>query len=634
MLGERIRTGGTTISSLQRVLQELAAGVEPSRLLASVLTGALQEAHGRDGVILGVVEGATVRLATSGAVTAALQSCAEESAWTGRTSRRQDKETGRSVLSAPVRAGGRLVGSVALAGDMHTLDHAALTLSADLVAVVIATRPTPSPFATELLQAVSRATEELDDIAVLERLLDAAEALFGATAGFCATTAGVNDGGPDDVAHLRVLVARGLARGRLQGAADDEGFRAALSSAGLHVEPPGSPVAALLTDGLEALVSLPLRQPGVPGGHLVLLLTEPPDGPRRALLAAFGRAAGAALSGPALRRSLARKDQLLTTVVGAITSPLLGAGEDGRFLLINGSAAELFSLSERFTLGEPVAGALGHATIEALLTGSKEGRFDVVLVPAGGDERVYRVSSRAVKDDGGRTLARVVVLDDLTRQTEVERIQQDFLSVIGHELRTPVTIVKGAVRTLARRGLAIDESSFTRTMDALGRNVDRLERLLEDLLFVSSVEQGRGTLRPAPDDLSALVGLLAGARTVVRRPRHPVTLTYDRSKIGHAVYHLVDNAMKYSEGEVLIELIEREDEVEVAVTDTGPGIYSGDVPMLFRRFRQLDGTSTRQRGGTGIGLYLARRVVEAHGGRIWCESRLGKGSRFAFTLPR
>ena len=85
VLGERIRSGGGTTGNLQRVLQELAAGVEPARLLASVLTGALQDAHGRDGVVLGLVEGATVRLATSGAVSAALQSCAEESAWTGRT---------------------------------------------------------------------------------------------------------------------------------------------------------------------------------------------------------------------------------------------------------------------------------------------------------------------------------------------------------------------------------------------------------------------------------------------------------------------------------------------------------------------------------------------------------------------
>jgi signal transduction histidine kinase len=100
------------------------------------------------------------------------------------------------------------------------------------------------------------------------------------------------------------------------------------------------------------------------------------------------------------------------------------------------------------------------------------------------------------------------------------------------------------------------------------------------------------------------------------------------------MHHLLDNALKYSEGPVVVELADKGDEVEISVTDSGPGIYSGDVPQLFERFRQLDGTSTRQHGGVGIGLYLCRRVVEALGGRIWCDSRLGVGSRFAFTLPK
>jgi signal transduction histidine kinase len=100
------------------------------------------------------------------------------------------------------------------------------------------------------------------------------------------------------------------------------------------------------------------------------------------------------------------------------------------------------------------------------------------------------------------------------------------------------------------------------------------------------------------------------------------------------LHHLVDNALKYSDGEVVIELTDRGDELEIAVIDKGPGIFSGDVPRLFERFFQLDGASTRAHGGTGIGLYVSRRLVEAHGGKIWCESRLGVGSRFAFTLPR
>jgi signal transduction histidine kinase len=135
-------------------------------------------------------------------------------------------------------------------------------------------------------------------------------------------------------------------------------------------------------------------------------------------------------------------------------------------------------------------------------------------------------------------------------------------------------------------------------------------------------------------DVGVLVEELQVDRVRVDRPRTPLVVEGDPGKLLHAVHHLVDNALKHSDGEVVIELRELHDSVEVAVVDTGVGIFSGDIPTLFRRFRQLDGSSTRATGGTGLGLYVARRIVEAHGGRIWCESRLGHGSRFVVTLPR
>jgi signal transduction histidine kinase len=235
---------------------------------------------------------------------------------------------------------------------------------------------------------------------------------------------------------------------------------------------------------------------------------------------------------------------------------------------------------------------------------------------------------------GGRVLGRVLVLDDITKERETDQVKSDFVAVIGHELRTPLTVMKGYLRTLVHRGDGLDPHVRELALKAVESNADRLQRLVEDVLFVSAVESGRSNLHLDDVDLGALVDAVVQERVKVKRPRKDLTLSLDTGKIQQVLHHLIDNALKYSDGDVVVEIQDRGDEVEVAVIDKGPGIFSGDVPRLFERFFQLDGASTRAHGGTGIGLYVCRRLVEAHGGKIWCESRLGVGSRFAFTMPR
>jgi signal transduction histidine kinase len=309
------------------------------------------------------------------------------------------------------------------------------------------------------------------------------------------------------------------------------------------------------------------------------------------------------------------------------------SGPDGRLLVMNAAAADLFGLSH-LEVGQPAQGRLGNEVLERLLTTGDDSPADVAVLDPHGRERVFHVTYSNVTD-GGRTAARVVVLDDVTSRNEIERIKGDLVAVIGHELRTPITIVKGSVRTLHKRGTAMDEVTRDFTLDAMGRNLDRLERLIEDLLFVASVNDGPTSVRREATDLVELLRPVLGDRVKLDcAAKGPVMAEVDGVKILHAVHHLVDNALKHSEDDVVLEIHELPDDIEIAVLDRGVGIFSGDIPTLFRRFRQLDGTSTRTTGGTGLGLYVARRIVEAHEGRIWCQSRLGQGSRFAFTLPR
>jgi signal transduction histidine kinase len=294
---------------------------------------------------------------------------------------------------------------------------------------------------------------------------------------------------------------------------------------------------------------------------------------------------------------------------------------------VNAPACELFGLSP-LESGQVVRGRLGHAAVEnALLGVSDVAPAEVSIVDRDGRERVFRL---AVAQAAG---SRVVVLEDMTSRSEIERLKADLGAVIGHELRTPVTIVKSAVRTLIRRGAGMDDGARTTLLDATARNLERLERLVEDLLFVAEVDDRPTALRVEQIDLGGLLDALAGERVRVERPPGRIMVPGDAGKLTHALRHLLDNALKHSEEEVVVELHELPDDVEVAVIDRGRGIFTGDVPNLFRRFHQLDGSSTRATGGSGLGLYVARRVVEAHGGRIWCQSRLGQGSRFAFILP-
>jgi signal transduction histidine kinase len=327
------------------------------------------------------------------------------------------------------------------------------------------------------------------------------------------------------------------------------------------------------------------------------------------------------------------KEEQLTSVVHCMANPVLVVDDAGRFVLINGAAAELFSIASAFEIGQPVAGKLGHPVLEELLTERNQGATtEVVLGEA--EPRVYKASARRVMSSGGRLLGRVLVLDDITKERETDQVKSDFVAVIGHELRTPLTVMKGYLRTLVHRGDTLDPHVRELALKAIESNADRLQRLIEDVLFVSAVEAGRSNLHLDDVDLGPLVDSVIADRVKVRRPRRDLTLPLDVGKLQQVLHHLVDNALKYSDGEVVVEVHDRGDEMEVAVVDKGPGIFSGDVPRLFERFFQLDGASTRSHGGTGIGLYVCRRLIEAHGGRIWCESRLGVGSRFAFTLPR
>ena len=215
--------------------------------------------------------------------------------------------------------------------------------------------------------------------------------------------------------------------------------------------------------------------------------------------------------------------------------------------------------------------------------------------------------------------------------------------MVGHELRTPLTIIKGFAKTLLKRVETVSVDDAREALSAIDGRAVQLERLIEDLLYVSKIEAREATLRIEQVDVRPMAQAIV-EEVVGEHPDREVELNIpmdlkwpcDETKIGLVLRHLVENGLKYSDAPapVIVRAGDDGDDLRFDVIDRGIGIVSSDIPRVFERFRQVDASSTREHGGTGVGLYLCAQLVRMHEGRIWADSTWGKGSTFSFALPR
>jgi two-component system phosphate regulon sensor histidine kinase PhoR len=236
----------------------------------------------------------------------------------------------------------------------------------------------------------------------------------------------------------------------------------------------------------------------------------------------------------------------------------------------------------------------------------------------------------------------LVVLQDLTELRRLQTVRQDFVSNVSHELRTPLASLRALVETL-RDGALDDPPAAHRFLDRMEVEVDALTQMVEELLELSRIESGQVPLRLSPTLPSTVIlpavdrlrpqAERAGLKLHVDVPRDLPYVQMDAVRIHQVVTNLVHNAIKFTDpgGEVSISASAEAGTVKVIVADSGLGIAAEDLPRIFERFYKTD--RSRAAGGTGLGLAIAKHIVQAHGGEICAESKLGKGSRFTFTLP-
>ena len=230
------------------------------------------------------------------------------------------------------------------------------------------------------------------------------------------------------------------------------------------------------------------------------------------------------------------------------------------------------------------------------------------------------------------------------RLKELDKLKSDFVSMVSHELKTPLTAMRTSAQVLEAAGIATETKR--EMLDIILRNIDRQTNLVNDLLDLSRIESGRMKLKFERVSLDSLIAdsiesvkhaaSEKGIKQNLELSESLSSVKGDREKLTQVVINLLNNAIKFTprSGEITIKAIELNGQVEVKVRDTGIGIPPEDLDKVFDKFYQIDSTLTREAGGTGLGLAICKGIVEAHNGKIWAESELGKGSTFIFTLEK
>jgi two-component system phosphate regulon sensor histidine kinase PhoR len=337
------------------------------------------------------------------------------------------------------------------------------------------------------------------------------------------------------------------------------------------------------------------------------------------------------------------REAILTSMVEGV----LAVDVDERLISLNEAAGEMLGVDPEAVQGKAIREAVGNADLQNFVTRtlSDRGPSEADIVICDDTERFLRAHGALLGDSQGKGIGAVVVLNDATRLRQLENVRRDFVANVSHELKTPITSIKGFVETL-RDGAVREPDTAEHFLGIIARQADRLNAIIEDLLLLASVEKDAETdgptleqarleqvLREAVDDCASAASE-CGIKIEVDCEADLV-FRMNPLLIEQAVVNLVDNAIKYSEpgSSVSMKATRRGSEIEISVTDQGLGIESDKLSRLFERFYRVDKARSRKLGGTGLGLAIVKHIAEAHGGSVSVKSTPGEGSVFTVRLP-
>jgi NtrC-family two-component system sensor histidine kinase KinB len=355
-----------------------------------------------------------------------------------------------------------------------------------------------------------------------------------------------------------------------------------------------------------------------------------------------------------LRRSdlgqLLIAQQTTEAAIDSLYDPVVVTDSDGRVTRINPAAERLFG-ERAETVGQPITQVardprIAQAVADVLRSGAtvaSESAAAVLPWAVDGSRRAFRVRSTPMKDTGGRLVGTVTLLEDITHLSEISRLKSEFIAAASHELRTPLTSVQMGIHLLLEGVAGVIDERQQEILLVCRDDAERLDRLMRQLLDLSKIESGsaaapvRAASRPstlvreAADSLRLQLEA-RGLRFEVDAPPDLPSVFVDRDQIDRVIVNLISNATRATPagGTITLAAVRRGNDVAFSVTDTGAGIPRDYLPKIFEPFVQVPSTPA---GGSGLGLTISRRIVEAHGGQLTVLSEPGRGSTFTFTVP-
>lgn len=333
----------------------------------------------------------------------------------------------------------------------------------------------------------------------------------------------------------------------------------------------------------------------------------------------------------------------LSSVLTHMTDGVIATDRKGRIILLNQPASEMLNVSRETALEESILEVLGIEKDYSLENLYDEPEDVLLDFSTRNKPYILRVSFSVVQKDTGKINGLIVVLYDVTEQEKIDQERREFVANVSHELRTPLTTMRSYLEALSD-GAWKDIHLAPQFLQVTQDETERMIRLVTDLLQLSKMDSTEYHLMKDWVNFNTFFNKIIDRfemskqqnvtfERIFSKKAHYIEI--DEDKITQVIYNIISNALKYSPtgGKITYQLKEKGDFLLISISDEGVGIPKENVSKIFDRFYRVDKARTRKLGGTGLGLAIAKEMVNAHGGKIWAESKEGKGTTIYFTLP-